>query len=193
MLIKVIGFDPSLTHWGIAQGIFNCVTDQLEIDTIDLITTEKSHEKSVARRCDDMARAEKLYKGVLPYTVGAGAIFAEVPIGSQTASAMKSYGICTALLGALQAHDCPIYVISPAEVKNALTGNPTASKAAMIKAASEQYPHLAWPTKYRKGIASIISGDAEHMADAIGALVAGINQPAFKQLKALYMRNTHGN
>jgi hypothetical protein len=44
----------------------------------------------------------------------------------------------------------------------------------MIDWATASYPTANWPMMTRGGITSIVAGKAEHMADAVGAIHAGL-------------------
>ena len=80
--------------------------------------------------------------------------------------------------GAVRALGCPIFEVSPIENKLALVGDKTASKDTMIRAAHAIYPEANWLTD-KKGK---LLNKNEHLADAIGAIHAGVNLPAFQNL-----------
>ena len=106
-------------------------------------------------------------------------MFVEVPVGSQSARAMASYGVCIGLLAALS--DKPLIEVTPTEVKLAAVGSKTASKQEMISWASDLYPHLNWIKSRGK---SELADKNEHIADAIGAIHAGILTDEFARLVA---------
>ena len=99
--------------------------------------------------------------------------------------AMASYGICVGVLGALKASGIPFFEVTPTEVKLASCGFKTATKEQMIAWATQRHPEANWPTYKTKGSEAVSSAKAEHMADAIGAIYAGINTDAFKQLLSM--------
>jgi Holliday junction resolvasome RuvABC endonuclease subunit len=70
----------------------------------------------------------------------------------------------------------PLVEVTPTEVKMASVGSKTATKEEMITWAVSKYPDINWP-KHGK---SISAAKAEHMADAIGALHAGVLTSTFK-------------
>ena len=85
MKLQVIGHDPSLRNWGIARGIYDTETKQLEITSLDVINPVLSSSKQVRQNSNDLESAEQLYKAALTASMGAQAVFIEVPIGSQSA------------------------------------------------------------------------------------------------------------
>lgn len=183
-VLKVVGFDPSMRNWGIAHGHFNVVTRDIKIDTVSVCTTEPSKDKTVRKNSTDLDCAETLTKGVIEAIRGAQAVFIEVPVGSQSAMAMKGYGICLGILGAMRAAGKPFFLVTPDEVKQ-VTRIKNASKQQMIDWAIAQHPTVSWPTQTKKGVTSIVVSSAEHMADAVAAIHAGVNSQPFKQLLAL--------
>ncbi|UKL14804.1 RuvC-like resolvase [Stenotrophomonas phage C121] len=182
MIIQVAGMDPSLSNWGIAIANLDLSTGQMTSDPfLDVIQTEPSKVKSVRKNSDDLFRAQTLAEGMYEHVEFAKAVFVEVPVGSQSARAMASYGVCVGLLGSLKARGVEIIEVTPAEVKIAMTGDKTASKTAMIEAAVKLYPKAPWPT--HRGIITL--SKCEHMADAIAAIHAGVNTPAFSQIRRI--------
>ena len=96
--------------------------------------------------------------------------------------AMASYGICVGVLGALRGQGIPFFEMTPTEVKLAGFGKKTASKQEMITWAINEHPDAGWPTYTEKGKVRITESKAEHMADAVAAIHAGIASTPFKQL-----------
>ena len=111
--------------------------------------------------------------------------FSECPVGSQSASAMKSVGVSHGIVGSLRAEGHIVIEVQAKAVKKALTGNPNASKADMIAAAMELYPDAGWNIHRGKP-----TDDNEHRADAIGAIHAGVLTPEFQQLMTLWKKVT---
>ena len=184
--IKVVGFDPSMSNWGIAKGILipgdAHREAQITIHDLSVIKTEATDAKQVRRNSDDIDRAELLMKGAMAAAQGAQAIFVEVPVNSQSARAAVAYGLCVGILGALRAIGIPFFEMNPTEVKVSATGNKNATKIDMINWATGLYPTAPWPTQTKKGATSIVAGTAEHMADAVAAIHAGIASKSFKQM-----------
>ncbi|MCD1628462.1 hypothetical protein [Marinobacter shengliensis] len=179
-LIPVLGMDPSLNNWGLAKGYFDTQTNKLSIIELGLINPEFSSGKTVRQNSKDLERARQLaFKAALA-AKDVQAVFVEVPVGSQSARAMASYGICVGVLGALRAQNIPFFEVTPTEVKLATIGRKTASKAEIIERAVDAYPEANWPTITRNGETSVVASKAEHMADAIGAIEAGIHTEQFR-------------
>lgn len=185
-LLRFASIDPSLRNFGLAIGTIDLGEEDLPISmkSISLISTEsdKSARKVVRRNSEDLVRARKLLvntRSVLK-AHDAKIIFCEVPVGSQSARSMASYGICIGLLAGLS--DRPIIEVTPSEVKLTAVGNKTASKAEMIEWATALYPHLPWV----KGIKSKYADKNEHMADAIAAAHAGLLTEEFARVAAIF-------
>lgn len=177
---KVVGFDPSLRNWGISKGTLS--PDGLQIHEVDLINPALSTGKQVRQNSLDLESAKQLCAGALAAAAGADAIFVEVPVGSQSARAMASYGICVGILGALRATGIPFFEVTPNEVKLTTVGKKTATKQEMIEWAMNAHPEANWPTYNRLGKLQVSEAKAEHMADATAAIYAGIATNEFQQL-----------
>jgi len=180
--IRVLGCDPSLRNWGLAVAAFNLETRQLRIERLSLISPVLPTGKQVRQNSLDLESALQLYKGAAAAAEGARAVFVEVPVGSQSARAMASYGICVGVLGALRANGIPFFEVTPAEVKLAGPGIKTATKQQMISWATSAHPEANWPTFKQGGSTLVSEAKAEHMADAVAAIYAGITCNSFQQL-----------
>lgn len=177
----VVGMDPSLTNWGLARAHLNPATLEFSVNGLGLIKPHPTKSKQVRQNSKDLKSAEQLAEAAFRAAKEANVVFVEVPVGSQSARAMASYGVCIGVLGALRAWNVPFFEVTPTEVKLATVGKKTASKAEMISWAMQQHPKASWPLKGDK----VIAGKAEHMADAIGAIQAGVHLPQFKSLLAM--------
>lgn len=181
MKIPVVGFDPSLRNWGIAEGILDLTTGHLENINLVLVETTKGKAKQVRANSDDLARSEDIAKAAIESAKKAKAVFAEVPVGSQSAASMKSYGVCVGILGAIRALGIPVIEVTATEVKKHFTGNPNATKKDMINQAVANYPDANFPNQKGR-----VTDKAEHVADALGAIYAGVNTPVFQNLMRFY-------
>jgi hypothetical protein len=94
---------------------------------------------------------------------------------------MASYGIC---IGVLAACPVPMIQLTPTEVKLAMTGEKTATKEEMIAAAMKAHPYAKWMTRKYKGELGLLASN-EHLADAVGAITAGIVTNEFKGMIAM--------
>lgn len=181
MKIPVVGFDPSLRNWGIAESMLDLDTGYLDTPVLSIVETVDLTGKQVRQNSNDLYVAEQLAKGAIPAARGAKAIFVEVPVGSQSARAMASYGVCVGVLGAIRSLGIPLIEVTPTEVKVAFTGNKTATKEEMIAEAIKLYPQANFPNQRGR-----ITAKAEHVADAIAAIHAGVNTPMFQNLLRLF-------
>ncbi|MCA9911732.1 MAG: hypothetical protein KC496_00220 [Anaerolineae bacterium] len=180
--IGVTGFDPSMNNWGVAQGVYSPSTGKLQILNVDVIQPILPTGKQIRQNSKDLEAAKQLAHRAAIAAQHAQAIFVEVPVGSQSARAMASYGICVGVLGALRASGTPFFEVSPTEVKLAGAGKKTATKQDMIEWAVKAHPEANWPMYQRNGQTLISEAKAEHMADAIAAIYAGLQSTQFQQV-----------
>lgn len=180
-----MGFDPSMRNWGIARGFYDPLTYDLKIVEGLVVQPDKSTDKvkSVRKNSQDLEHASNLVLEVHQYLNRwqPQALFVEVPVGSQNARAMCGYGMCIGILAWLYKAKYPFYLVTPTEVKIALGGTKTASKETMIDIAVKTHPEMNWPM-YKD---SVVKSSAEHIADAIGAIHAGIQKQDFINLIAI--------
>lgn len=181
-VVKVCGFDPSLRNWGMAAGNFDLETKKIEIKKLGLINPVLPTGKQVRQNSLDLESAMQLYQSAAATAQDADVVFVEVPVGSQSARAMASYGICVGVLGSLRAANVPFFEVTPIEVKLAAVGIKTATKEQMIKWATTKHPEANWPTYKEKGAVLLSEAKAEHMADAVAAIYAGVSCNPFQQL-----------
>ena len=181
MKIPVVGFDPSLRNWGIAQGTLDLDTGYLEDLNLSVVRPKDLVGKQVRQNSKDIHIATQLCEEAFSAAKKAKVIFVEPPVGSQSARAMASYGICLGILGGVKALGIPFIEVTPTEVKKCFTGDKLASKEKMIAKAVQLYPDANFP-RHRKEI----SGKAEHVADAIAAIHAGVDTSVFQNLMRLF-------
>jgi len=184
-VVKVVGMDPSMSNWGIAVGLLDVNQETLTIDHLAVLKPEVPSGKQVRQNSKDLARAAELYAGALLQVTGAKAIFVEAPVGSQSARAMASYGICMGVLGALRVAGHGFIELTPTEVKLAGHGTKGATKQQMIDWALRTHPEAPWPTFTREGQTKVSAVKAEHMADAVAAIHAGLKTPEFTRMLPL--------
>jgi Holliday junction resolvasome RuvABC endonuclease subunit len=184
MDIKVVGCDPSLRNFGLVKATLDIESLKFKVDDMILVESEDDakKQKTVRKNSDDLRRARLLYEGFQDACKDASFAFVEVPVGSQSARAMASYGMC---LGVLASHPIPMIQVTPTEVKKAGTGFATATKSEMIDAAVEAHPYAKWLTRKFKG-ELLLTGDNEHLADALFAIKAGIATAEFKGAIAMF-------
>jgi Holliday junction resolvasome RuvABC endonuclease subunit len=187
--IRLVGQDPSLRNWGIAVGTYWLDTQQLFIESVHVTNPVLSSHKQVRQNSLDLESAAQLYRHAAAMAKDAQAVFIEVPIGSQSARAMASYGVCVGVLGALRESGIPFFELTPTEVKLAGPGSKTASKQDMIRWATKTHPEANWPTYLHNGEERISEAKAEHMADAVAAIHAGLACTSFRQILPLLAAN----
>lgn len=180
MKIPVLGMDPSLRHWGLAEATLCLTTGILEPNNLQVIEPKDLEGKQVRQNSSDIHLAHELAMPVMIAAKKAKVIFVEVPVGSQSARSMASYGICVGVLGAIRALGIPLIEVTAFECKKAFTGDKNATKKQMIAKAIELYPEANFPTHRGK-----ITDKAEHVADALGSIHAGVNVPMFQNLMRL--------
>lgn len=180
MIIPVSGHDPSFTHWGTAEGILCLSTGILTGVMVDMAVTAKDKGKQVRVNSDDLRRAKELSDHAHAVGKRSKVAFVEFPVGSQSASAMKSCGVAYGIGAYMRTSGIIVIEVQAKASKKALTGNPNASKADMIAAAMALYPDAGWKYHNRK-----LTNDNEHMADAIAAIHAGVLTPEFQDLMKL--------
>lgn len=176
--LRLVGFDPSMSNWGICTATLY-PNGVLTADKVQVVTPRKIASKTVRQNSSDLLLAQQLAAIAFDVCHGAHFVFAEVPVGSQSARAMASYGICVGILGALRSQGKQFIEVTPTEVKIAATGNHTATKKQMINWATDTHPEAGWPTHWNLGTKVVTESSAEHMADALGAIYAGIQTHQF--------------
>lgn len=179
--IEVVGLDPSLRNWGVSRGTLDLSTLKLKVDKVDVVNPVLPTGKQVRQNSLDLESAKQLCAATMQYIEGAKAVFVEVPVGSQSARAMASYGICVGVLGSLRACGIPFFEVTPNEVKLHTVGKKTATKQEMIAWATQHHPEANWPIYLQKGETKISEAKAEHMADAVAAIYAGVQTNEFSQ------------
>lgn len=177
MKIPVLGMDPSLRHWGLSEAILDLSDGVLTTPLGSIVEPEDLVGKNMRVNMNDQWLAEQLAGPVIEACKKAKAIFVEVPVGSQSARAMASYGICVGILGAVRALKIPYFQVSANENKRIFTGNPHATKKQMINQLIEHYPSIILPQGKTKGS---IGDKAEHIADATASIHSGVNTPEFR-------------
>ena len=137
--------DPSMANWGIAEAVLDLQDGTLSTPVLSLVQPRDGDgKKQVRRNSLDMCRATELAAAALEVGRRNKVVFVEVPVGSQNARAMCSYGMCLGVLGSLRSEGIEIIEVSPDENKKIFTGNknatPKANRNCMMKL---RY----WPTE----------------------------------------------
>lgn len=177
MKIPVLGMDPSLRHWGLSEADLDLSDGVLDTPLGSVIEPKDLQGKNIRVNMNDQWLAEQLAVPVIAACKKAKAIFVEVPVGSQSARAMASYGICVGILGAVRALGIPYFQVTATENKRLFTGNPNATKKQMINALIGFYPNIILPQGSTKGS---IGDKSEHIADATASIHSGVNTTEFR-------------
>ena len=176
--MKVLGVDPALKNVGMAAGYLDLDNMTFSIENLDLVKTSPSNSKTTRKNSDDLERCRVLHQGLQAFSKDAEIAFVEMPVGSQSARAMMSYGACMMLIASLK---IPVIELTPREVKVAATGDQNATKRDLIDWGWSVAPDASgWRVKGKRLI-----DENEHMADAIGAINAGLSNPEFQALVAM--------
>lgn len=153
--MKIASFDPALQNWGISY--FTYSPSGLCLKNTDIIRTKK--DSSIPRNLDDLRRCQYIYSKLAK--IKADIYVAELPLGSQSAVSMKSYGMVQGLLSMFS----PLITVSPYDVKRVI-GSRTTDKKEIIEFTRNLYPDKI----------PLQLSIAEHISDSIVACHAALNK-----------------
>lgn len=176
----IIGIDTGFASFGVADLQFGS-GGVLELLRATVLRTEKSVKKrEILASSDNLRRVAELSAGLskwLDDDDDVVAICCESMSLPRQASTSCKIGLSFGMLGALaQQRDIPILQVSPQNLKLAVAGSKSATKDEVIAAVSKQFPKTPWPKA--KGL-------HEHMADAIGAVIACLQHPTILAVKKM--------
>jgi hypothetical protein len=184
MKIKIVGFDPSTSNWGIAKATLDISTLDFTVDDLIVIETESESKKGVIKQSDDLRRAKIVRQGMAEACEDASFAISEIPFCNPAGYAGANFnsGLVTGVLAS-----CPIPLIQvfPAEVKQKATGIRSATKQEMIDWAMKRFPDAPWRMRKLKG-KMVPMNINEHLADAVGAINAGLDSQQIQQALAIY-------
>ena len=163
-MINIISFDPSLRNWGIAHMTYSNTTG-LDLKSVDVITTEKEKNSKVSVALQDLNACKILISGINNHLADIDIIVIELPIGSQSSAAMKSYGICIALSAYASQLGIKTLYVSPFDVKK-VVGKTNTTKHAIVDWVNLKHPNILSKQLYK----------SNHEADATVAVYAALNQ-----------------
>lgn len=180
--MKIMGLDAAFANVGIALGTYDLVTGQVEIQDLRLSKTvaDKAGKKVVRKNSDDLRRAKESVSAINQAIADHGVqiVFCEIPSGAQSARAAWALGIAVGIVAGIQP---PLIQLTPKEVKD-VTGERYPDKSHMIAWATKMYPDANWP---RTGKGAIVAGRAEHLADAVATIHAGVKTEEFQRTVAM--------
>ena len=185
MKIPILGMDPSLRHWGLSEAQLDLTDGVLSTPIGSIIEPKDLTGKNIRVNTNDQWLAEQLAGPVLEACRKAQCIFVEVPVGSQSARAMASYGVCVGILGAVRALGIPYIQVMPDENKRVFTGNKNATKKQMIAQLIDLYPDMILPQGQKKGT---VGDKAEHIADATASIHSGVRTTEFQTLLRIFQK-----
>ena len=169
--LTVVGIDPSLRNTGLVKMVYDTESGECELLDTLLVKTEASSDKTVRTSNKDYKRAKSLAKALIDFVKQSDLVIAELPIGSQSARAMASYGVVIGLLAGILGDD--LISVNPTEVKEVTGLGKTATKRQMIEWAYSKYPdNVKWLMSGTRLI-----NDNEHLADAVAVVHAGLRLP----------------
>ncbi len=189
MIVNVVGLDPAFSNIGLCLGRVDIsdpknpyVTEMLDLG---LIHTAGIKSKKIRKNSDDLRRARLGVHGIRTYVKNwerdygpIWGVFAEIPLGSQSARASWALGIA---IGVIASIDLPLVELTPREVK-AATGNKFNDKPEIMDWARKNYPSLPWAMRKLHGVMVPITGQNEHTADAVAAVHAGVAHKSFRDM-----------
>lgn len=170
--------DPSLRHTGYLVVELGKLPAEDRVLVHGTVNTERSVAKRSVRAADDTAESVRsLVRALLGFVRehGVRAIAAELPTcGGKSARAVASMAIALASCAALvEFTGLPAEWVTPTENKKRLAGSKNAGKDEMEAAAAKVFPEVAEMYRHAKGqYAGQLSGDFEHVADAIGVYIS---------------------
>lgn len=184
MKIRIVGFDPSMSNWGIAKATLDVNTMQWTVDDLSIVETESESKKGVIKQSDDLRRAKIVKDGMIEACEGASFAISEIPFCNPAGYSAANFnaGLVTGVLAA-----CPIPLIQvfPSEVKQKATGIRSATKGEMIEWAMNRFPDAPWRMRKLKG-KEVPTAANEHLADAVASINAGLDSTQLQQALAIY-------
>ena len=172
----VIGFDPSLSHFGYAVAqvspapFFDVHFVETGVWSTKPLGDDATKTQGYARRCEGLARS--LF-GLLERFGRPSVIACEgvaMPFGKTSMQTVGALGRVRGLIDALAAsQNLTVQEYSPAHLKRLITGAKDGSKQQVRDLMEATYPELCtlWPSR---------ASDIEHAADACAALHAALTQ-----------------
>ena len=165
---KFISVDPSMNNCAIVWGYI----DGNNIEPVDWeVSVTKKGTGKINVAVDTINRARKTIEAIQYRLIlwEPEVCFGEVPSGSQSSNAMRSYGLSCAFLAMLPNQ----IFVTPTDVKKFVNGTNSASKDDVMLLAREMFPNFKWETD-KKG--NLIKARMEHVADALIIACAGLNK-----------------
>lgn len=184
--MRVLGLDAAFANVGLAFGSIHFesagFSQRIEVEDLELIKTQqnKVDKKVVRKNSDDLRRAREIVTGIEAAIKDKeiDLVCVEVPVGAQSARAAWTLGMVVGILASIR---CPLIEVTPREVKLAV-GDKFAEKQEIIAWATKLHPAAPWPRQRDR----IITGSAEHLADAVASIYAGVATEEFKRMSTYW-------
>lgn len=163
-MTALLGIDPGFASLGLAR--VELVGDGEHVAELGVVRTRKSDRKRGVRASDDNVRrivelAEAVESWITPDVI---ALCCESQSWPRSSAVTAKLGMSWGVVGALAArHGLPVLQATPQEIKQAVAGVATASKAEVQDALTARYGPLELPSQRTLH---------EHCCDALGAVVA---------------------
>ena len=186
--IEVVGFDPSQSNFGIVEASICVDTLEIDIRAMKVVSTTSEASKGVIKVSDNLRRAKEIQAAMREACAGKALAIAEIPLMITTMNpkiaSLANYnsGMMVGILSAIQ---IPLIQVFPKDVKLAMTGLKDACKEEMIEAAMFKHPAAPWVMRKLRGN-MVPTAVNEHLADAVGALYAGIKTEQFGGAVGMY-------
>lgn len=140
-------------------------TTGLVLKSVDVVNTIKEKQSKLSVALQDLEACKILIEGINNNINNIDIIVIELPIGSQSSAAMKSYGICIALSAYASQLGIKTLYVSPFDVKK-VVGKTNTTKHAIIDWVNNKHPNILSKQIYK----------SNHEADATVAVYAALNQ-----------------
>lgn len=175
--IRFISMDPSLSNTALVWG--SIIDGELYPEDWVLAKTRKSQEGRVG--ADTVRRCRYTLDTIrdIVEEIDPDVCFAETPSGSKSSHAAKSYGASCCFIASLPT---PVVEVTPKQLKG-LTAGSGASKVEIMDWAEDLFPDFPFD-RHLSG--AMVVGKMEHVADAIGAVYAGMKTDYYKELEEEY-------
>lgn len=170
--MRAIGVDGGLAHMGLADFDVGRGVDVVRLDYMGgrVVTTKPSNKKHGIRKGDDnMRRAREIARALLRFLDAREApvlvCYEAQSFGMKGQVAARQAATAFGVIAAIcEARSIAMLCVSPQAIKAAMCpGVKNATKLQVIDAVAARWPAVEWPA---------VEKDEEHLADAIGAVVA---------------------
>lgn len=179
-MTAIVGIDPGFASCGWA--VLELHADHEVVRRAGVIRTEASGKKRRVRRIDDdLERVQQIARGLGDLLSESPsrpvACCVEAPEGSRGARQSKAMGLAMGIVATMATtHGVPLLQVSATELKAHVAGSKTAAKDAIRSALEARYGELPID-------ADVPAGQRDHAVDAVGAVVACLNDEAIRLMR----------